>query len=964
MTARSSPASCRRPSRIRTATRLALLAAAALALALAGAHPLAVTRAQTPGPDSAMVDRVVASLTVDERVGQLVMVNFVGTDVSPTSDIASLIRDFKVGSVLVTASNGNIVNRGDTPAQIAALTNGLQQRAFDTTQRGDPANRYFVPLLIATDNEGDLFPLTNVTNGYTAIPNNMTIGATWSKKHAEATGKVVGKELSAAGINMLLGPVVDVLDTPRSGGGGDIGIRSFGGNATWVGELGRAYVRGVHEGSAGRMLTVAKHFPGHGESDRSTDDQVPTVNKSLDQLRQTELAPFAEVDRVNAGASLGTTDGMMVSHIRYRNFVPSSSSPFTRPISLDRAALTTLLQLPEFSSWRASHFMMSDSLGVPAVKKWYAQEQGQPDFPNRTVVRDALMAGSDLLPFVEFYHDPAHPGWKDNQLPVIQDSILYMRQQYAADPDFRRRVDDAVRHIIAAKLKLYPKLQLNQALVDPPAATAAAGHGDAEMRALAEDALTLVQPASVSELRARLPRGPISPEKVLIVECWADCYPYRIKPRLDLQNTLLALYGPAGQGRLKPQDVSTISFGELDAWLSKPADPANAATAKAVGDASWLIFALAEYNPDARPASGAVKRFLDAPPVDLRNKTLVGIAYNVPYDLGSTELSSLTAFFAVYNKTQAAIEAGFRALYGDITPKGHSPVNIAGIFYNVNDAVRPDPSQDIRVSVYGQDPNAVADLRSLPLVAGPIVDMNGDPVPDGSAVSFSLTNDAGVATAGAAKTVDGMAVASVAAAGPGKYTATASIAGITSKALPLTVGVAAPPTSVAPSTVTVAPSGGSRRTGILLAVGIPLALAAIAAVLVGGVVYRRRTAPAIPAGAVEQELAAPPPLTEPELPAPLRVDLDTRRVYVHGNEARPGLSNEQFRLLAYLYERKGKVVGREELVTHVWPDVHAEGVSEEALDALVRRVRERIVQAGGQRGYIVTLRGQGFRLDV
>ena len=96
----------------------------------------------------------------------------------------------------------------------------------------------------------------------------------------------------------------------------------------------------------------------------------------------------------------------------------------------------------------------------------------------------------------------------------------------------------------------------------------------------------------------------------------------------------------------------------------------------------------------------------------------------------------------------------------------------------------------------------------------------------------------------------------------------------------------------------------------------------------------------------------------------LRVDLETRRVYVHGIEAKPGLSNEQFRLLAYLYERAGKVVGREELVRHIWPDAHIEGVSEEALDALVRRVRERIVQAGGERTYIVTLRGQGFRLEV
>jgi DNA-binding response OmpR family regulator len=87
-------------------------------------------------------------------------------------------------------------------------------------------------------------------------------------------------------------------------------------------------------------------------------------------------------------------------------------------------------------------------------------------------------------------------------------------------------------------------------------------------------------------------------------------------------------------------------------------------------------------------------------------------------------------------------------------------------------------------------------------------------------------------------------------------------------------------------------------------------------------------------------------------------------VYVKGVEAKPPLSNEQFRLLHYLYERSGKVIARDELIRHVWPDDHAEGVSEEALDALVRRVRERIVQAGGERSYIVTLRGQGFRMEI
>ena len=948
------------------------IVALTVALCISSGAPPSVS---AQGVDSGFLDRVVAALTPEERVGQLVMVNFVGDDVSAQSDIATLIRDYKVGAVLVTASNGNIVNRGDTAGQLAALTNGLQQRAYETSRRADAGNEYFLPLMVATDNEGDLFPFTNVTNGFTQLPNNMTIGATWSKQHAEATGSIAGQELSAAGVNMLLGPVVDVLDNPRSGGNGDIGIRSFGGNATWVGELAAAYIRGVHQGGAGHMITVAKHFPGHGGSDRGTDNEIPTVIKSLDQLRASELAPFAEVGRTGQADDLAVTDAMMVSHIRYRNFLPAANAPFTAPISLDSAAFHALMDLPEFATWRKTHLIMSDSLGVPALRKWYAQQQGQSDFPNRTVVREALLAGSDLLPLVEFYRDPDHRGWKDNQLPTIEDSITYMQQQYTTDLDFRRRVDDAVRRVVATKLKLYPQLKLDQVVVDAKHATSVAGGGTDEMRALAEDALTLIQPQTVAELRERLPRGPVTPDKVVIVECWDDCYPYRVKAKLDLQNRLLALYGPAGKARLRPEDVTTIRFGELDAWLSAPTDPANAPTGKSLNEASWVILGLTEYNGTGH--TGAAKRFLATTPIDLRNKNLIGISYNVPYHLDSTEVSKLAAYFIVYNKTSAAIDAGFRALFGDIAPKGHPPVNVGGIFYSVAEAVQANPSQTLALSVFGQNAANVADAATVALVTGPLVDRNGNPVPDGTLITFSLAETGGVTSTNTAATSDGFAGVQMNLSGGGSYSASASVAGISSKPLALNVVSKAAPTEPAPAPSVEAvpdvpvPAGSGGRSLPLLALIIGIPSAVVLAGLAAGatlMIRRRRHRSFTPSSPIGANAAnAEPALFEvapPPAAALLRVDAETRRVYVRGAEARPSFSNDQFRLLSYLYERSGKVVGRETLVQHVWPDAHAEGVSEEALDALVRRVRERIVQAGGERSYIATLRGQGFRLDI
>jgi hypothetical protein len=442
---------------------------------------------------------------------------------------------------------------------------------------------------------------------------------------------------------------------------------------------------------------------------------------------------------------------------------------------------------------------------------------------------------------------------------------------------------------------------------------------------------------------------------VLIVECWSDCYPYRVMTQSALQDQLLQLYGAGGSGRLRDEDVHTISFGDLDAWLTAPDDPANAATADAVTGAQWILFAMSEYNPDARPVSGAVRRFLDATPIDLRNKYLIAFSFNAPYYLDSTEISKLSAYFAVYSKTDASIEAAFRALFGDVTPGGHSPVNVNGIFYNIAEVTQPDPSQTIPLAVFGQDAGAVPDEGAIGLVAGPVVDRNGNRVADGTLVSFTLTKDGEPATA-SASTIDGLAGVQIDTGGAGDYVAGATVAGVEPASLAVTVvgdGTPDPIVNPAPD----AGEGGFNMPLLALAVGVPVAVAVMGGAA-GLVLYRRGR------GRENDQDVAPILEPEPTAPAAMHIDADTRRVYVKGIEAKPPLSNEQFRLLHYLYERADKVISREELIAHVWPDAHSEGVSEEALDALVRRVRERIVQAGGERTYIVTLRGQGFRLEI
>ena len=96
----------------------------------------------------------------------------------------------------------------------------------------------------------------------------------------------------------------------------------------------------------------------------------------------------------------------------------------------------------------------------------------------------------------------------------------------------------------------------------------------------------------------------------------------------------------------------------------------------------------------------------------------------------------------------------------------------------------------------------------------------------------------------------------------------------------------------------------------------------------------------------------------------LLIDRKSRRVWVGNKELIPPLSAAQFRLMLCLYEQSGKVVSRNDLIQSIWQDEQAVGVSEQALDALIRRLRERIEEVDDTRQYIVTIRGHGIRLEV
>ncbi|MCA9955441.1 MAG: hypothetical protein KC434_12015, partial [Anaerolineales bacterium] len=512
-------------------------------------------------PQLAAAQALLDAMSVPERVGELFLVTFEGDRATLESDIANLITNYHVGGVVLSAENDNITGYGD-PAnlllQTTELVNDLQSLALTgepvpladgpaieegavPPTRGAEFVGTPIPLFIAVAQEGDGFPYTTIRSGLTTLPSNMAIGATWQPDLAQQVGEVVGRELSNLGINMLLGPSLDVLENPETS---DLGVRSFGGDPYWVGLLGSAYTTGVHLGSNNQIAVIPKHFPGFGASDRPLHEEVPTVRKSLEQLRQIELAPFFAVTG-DAASPEAIADGLLTTHIRYQGFQGNIRAT-TNPVSLDPLALAALMGQEELQTWRqAGGLIVSDALGVRAVQRFYGQDQG---FPHRVVAKDAFLAGNDLLYLSHFAQGDDAP--YEQQLANIMDTILWFQERYNTDVAFKQQVDTAVLRILQLKLKLYGNFDPDSILRDLSNGLPETDlQGEEVSIDVAQASITLIAP-DPDELLERLVRPPSASENILIFtdmhqyqQC-STCDPEPLIGLTAVEDQMLRRYGP------------------------------------------------------------------------------------------------------------------------------------------------------------------------------------------------------------------------------------------------------------------------------------------------------------------------------------------------------------------------------------------------------------------------------------
>lgn len=763
-----------KPHRLRSSPQPALLLIALLAALLAALPPASIHAQEAPVDVQAVFD----AMSVADRVGQLFVLSFDGNNPAPDSAIAELIRDYRIGGVVLESANGNFHNLNpdgspaDAASQVISLTNRLQALAFDgdlpaqaalNPTAGDiqplaaPENRAVtLPLLIGVQQEGDGFPSSALRSGYTPLPSNMALGATWSPVDAASAGKIVGRELALSGVNLLLGPALDVLDTPRPDPQTSLGVRSFGGSPHWVGRLGKAFIGGVHAGAQGKVAVVSRHFPGQGSADRIPENEVPTIQKTAEELALVDLQPFAAAARpgvlgdlistavVTDALASAVTDALLSTHVRYAGLQGSGEG--VPPISLAPQLGEDLLNRPEFAAWRADQgLVMSDALGAPAIRRYY--DPTLQSFPHKRIAQEALLAGNDLLWLSRFSldDDPA------SEIANIQETIVFFREKYAADADFRQRVDAAVLRILTLKARLYPELDLVNTLVQGDVAAEEIGGQQAATGQIARDAMTLLSP-SAAELGQRMPTGPGSGEKVLIVtdarqarECNDEsCPPFPLIEPSALENIILRLYGPGSTGQISADGIDSLTFQQLSAHLAgETTDLPGEEIDRLIDEASWIVFAMLDDDP-AAAGSGALREFLTERPAGRERKRIVAFAFNVPYVLDATDIAKLTAYFGVYGKTEPFLEASVRALFREFTPPGASPVSVNGINYSLADQLRPAPNQSIALEVpdvrvqMGSNTFTAKVGDTLRVVAGPILDSNGRLVPDGTMASFKL----------------------------------------------------------------------------------------------------------------------------------------------------------------------------------------------------------------------------------
>lgn len=295
--------------------------------------------------ESNNIDEKIASMSLDEKICQLIIAGFDGYTVD--NNLKTLIKDKHVGSVILYERNVQ------NSAQLLNLINDIKDLNKDNV----------APLFISTDEEGGT--VSRMPKEFLRLPNNSEIGKIDDENFSYNIGKIIGTQLSSFGFNMDFAPVLDINSNPNNP---VIGARSFGNDKDLISRLGVQTMKGINSEN---VIPVIKHFPGHGDTSVDSHLGLPIVEHPFSRLNNFELVPFKKA--IENGA-----DAVMIAHI----LLPKLDKE--NPSTLSKTIITDILR----ENLKFDGVVITDDMTMGAITKNY-------NIGDAAV--KSINAGSDLI---------------------------------------------------------------------------------------------------------------------------------------------------------------------------------------------------------------------------------------------------------------------------------------------------------------------------------------------------------------------------------------------------------------------------------------------------------------------------------------------------------------------------------------------------------------------------------------
>ena len=295
--------------------------------------------------ETAYIDDLMSHMSVDEKVGQLILFEFLDSQMTPT--IAAQIKQFHVGGAILYKWN---------------VTDAAGVRQLDRDMQGQAK----IPLLIATDQEGGFVDRLAFIQGY--HPSAEEMGSRNNPDYVRQRGEQDGRSLADLGINMNFAPVVDVQGIPD--GESVMQTRMFGWTPDKVTTMAGAYLSGLQEG--GHVVGTLKHFPGLGSVPGDPHQGVVTLNRSVADMDRIDWAPY------RALLASGQVQAVMTTHLDVTAIDPGV------PTTLSYNVTTGILR----DKLGFQGVIVTDGIYMKALGSRYSFEQS---------VIGAVLAGNDLI---------------------------------------------------------------------------------------------------------------------------------------------------------------------------------------------------------------------------------------------------------------------------------------------------------------------------------------------------------------------------------------------------------------------------------------------------------------------------------------------------------------------------------------------------------------------------------------